>query len=234
MINFNKNAVRPIVCLRESWQLIKDQYWLFVGICLIGILIGSIIPLGILLGAMVCGIYGCYLRKLKGERVSFEMLFRGFDYFKQSLIATLVIIIPMLTVVTPIYLWFAFSMAEKAKGLQNHPEALMEFFRTEYLPNLGLIMAVILPISIIIGMLIMFTYPLIVERGLSGLTAIKVSAKAVLSNLPGLLGLVFINMMISLVGMSCCYVGSIFVMPLLLGTIVIAYKQVFHTLQTNQ
>lgn len=89
MINFNKNAVRPIVCLREGWQLIKDQYWLFLGICLVGTLIGSIIRL------------------------------------------------------------------------------------------------------------------------------------------------IFINMVISLVGMSCCYVGSIFVMPLLLGTIVIAYKQVFHTPQIS-
>lgn len=233
MINFNKNAVRPIVCLRESWQLIKDQYWLFVGICLVGTLIGSIIPFGILLGAMLCGIYGCYLRKLKGEQVNFGMLFKGFDHFKQSLIATLVIVIPMLTVVTPMYLWFAFSMAEKVKGMQGRPEVFMEFFWTQYLPGLLTIAAIVTPISIIVATLIMFTYPLIAERGLPALTAIKLSVESSVSNLLGLLGLMVMNVAISLVGMSCCYVGSILVMPLLLGAIVIAYKQVFHIPQIN-
>ena len=56
-IPFNRNAVRPMECLREGFDLVKDRYWLFVGICFVAILVGSAVPLGILMGPMMCGLY---------------------------------------------------------------------------------------------------------------------------------------------------------------------------------
>ena len=47
--SFVKVPIRPIDCLNRSMELVKGQYWLFVGICLVGLLIGGIVPLGILL-----------------------------------------------------------------------------------------------------------------------------------------------------------------------------------------
>ena len=56
-IEFQRGVVKPIECIKEGYNLIKDQYWLFVGIAAIGMLIGSAVPLGILMGPMMVGIY---------------------------------------------------------------------------------------------------------------------------------------------------------------------------------
>ncbi len=48
-VTYNRGAVKPLECLRGGWNLIKDQYWLFLGITAVGILIGSFGPMAILL-----------------------------------------------------------------------------------------------------------------------------------------------------------------------------------------
>jgi len=89
-LNFNRRAVRPVECLREGWQLIKDDYWLFLGICIIGVLIAGLVPMGILAGPMMCGINICLLRRMGGRPVKFDMVFRGFDHFLPSLLVGIV------------------------------------------------------------------------------------------------------------------------------------------------
>src|SRR5262245_30645561 len=98
---FRSGAVRPVECLSAGWRLIRDEYWLFLGVSLVGVLIAGAVPFGILAGPMMCGIYYCLLRRARGHRVKFEMLFRGFDHFAQSLIATLLMMVPLLLVLVP-------------------------------------------------------------------------------------------------------------------------------------
>ena len=66
--------------------MLGDQYWLFVGICLVGILIGSIVPMCIMLGPMMCGMYLCFRYRMNGIQVRFETLFKGFDVFVNALL----------------------------------------------------------------------------------------------------------------------------------------------------
>src|SRR3989442_1676690 len=72
---FHRGAIRPIQCVRDAWRLVKDDYWLFLGLTVVGMLIGSFAPLGVLVGPMMCGIYVCLLRRLDGRRIDFAMLF---------------------------------------------------------------------------------------------------------------------------------------------------------------
>ena len=76
---FRRVPIEPVDCLMRAGSLTGDQYWLFVGICFVGVLIGSLAPLGILLGPMMCGIYLCYFGRERGYRATFELLFKGFD-----------------------------------------------------------------------------------------------------------------------------------------------------------
>ena len=85
---FVKTPVRPMDCLSESWELLGDAYWLFVGITFVGIVLASLVPIGILTGPLYCGIFLCWLRRMRGKSVTFEMLFRGFDYFVESLFSS--------------------------------------------------------------------------------------------------------------------------------------------------
>src|SRR5208282_6041235 len=88
-VTFQRGVVKPLDCLGAGWRLIKDDYGLFFGVSLVGTILGSLAPMALLLGPAMCGIYLCLLRKSAGQPVSFGMLFDGFNYFVQSLIATL-------------------------------------------------------------------------------------------------------------------------------------------------
>ena len=65
---FNTGVIRPIECVREGWELIKNEYWLMFAISLVGGLLAGV-TVYVLLGAMICGIFGCYLKKIDGEPV---------------------------------------------------------------------------------------------------------------------------------------------------------------------
>src|SRR6266850_7159902 len=105
-IEFRRNAVQPMECLRAGFELIKSQYWLFVGMTAVGVIIGSVVPLGILMGPMMCGIYLALFQTRRGQPIEFGTLFKGFDYFGDSLIATLLHIIPVIVIIVPAYIVF--------------------------------------------------------------------------------------------------------------------------------
>jgi hypothetical protein len=222
---FRKGAINPVQCLQEGWALIKDQYWLFFGIALVGILIGSAVPLGIILGPMMCGIYLCLLRRRRGETVTFDLLFKGFDYFVQSLIAMLIQIVPAVVIMVPFYLFFFIGMMSSVGSMNRGggPPALPPMF---FISIMGLFMGMVL-VLILVGALFIFTFPLIVDRKLTGVEAIKTSIRAVMGNLGGVLGLLLLNTVLGIVGVLLCYVGAFFFMPVGLASWAVAYDHVF-------
>jgi hypothetical protein len=226
---YNSGVVRPIECLKMGWSLIKEKYWLFLGITAVGILVGSMGPMAILLGPMMCGIFMCLLARFRGEQVGFDMLFKGFDYFAQSLIATLIQTVPVLFLILPVYVIFFIQFMSKMGPPSGHsrrtpvdPSELYSMFAL-----MGVMVVVVVVIATLIGTLFIFTYPLIVDRRLSALDAIRTSIRAVRANFGGVLGLVALNTALGLVGMLFCYVGAILVMPVSFAAWAVAYRQVF-------
>jgi uncharacterized membrane protein len=225
-LTFNRGAVRPVECLREGWELIKGTYWLFMGIAVVAMLIASAASI-ILLGPMMCGLYLCLLRHERGKPVKFEMLFRGFDYFVPSLIATLIMAIPIVVIALPAYIIFIVamiaSMPQKGPGAPPpDPNAIWTIFA-----GMGLFILVIIVVSIAVAVLFFFIYPLIVDRKLTGVQAIRTSIRAVRANLAGVLGLVLLIYLLDIVGVLACYVGWFFVMPIHFAAIAVAYRKVF-------
>jgi hypothetical protein len=213
--------------LQAGWSLIKSQYWLFLGITAVGILVGSVGPMAILLGPMMCGIYLCLLARMRGEAVSFELLFKGFDYFAQSLIATLIQVVPVMLVLVPFYLVFFFMFV----GNMNRPRRRgappdpAEFYPLLIL--MGVLVLVAIVFGALVGALFIFTYPLIVEKRLAALEAVKLSFRAAMANLGGVLGLILLNMVIGFAGLLLCYVGALLVLPIHYASWAVAYRQVF-------
>src|SRR6266550_2398135 len=105
-IEFKRNAVEPVECIKAGLNLIRSQYWLFVGMTAVGIIIGSVVPLGILMGPMMCGIYLALFQTRRGQPLEFGVLFKGFDYFADSLVATLIHLVPVVLIIIPAYLVF--------------------------------------------------------------------------------------------------------------------------------
>lgn len=221
---FRRRAVRPLECLRSGWELVRGNYWLFFGISLVGSLIAGFVPMGILVGPMMCGIYYCLLRQRGGRPVTFDMLFRGFEYFLQSLIATLLMMIPVVVIVVPAYIALVAGMiaAMPQPGGQPDPEA-----GQMVLIGFGVFFVVVVLLSVVVTILFFFTYPLIVDKKLSGVQAIGTSFRAGLANVGGLLGLTLLTMLLTFLGLLACYVGAFFVMPIHFAANIIAYEQVF-------
>ena len=225
-VEFQRVAIRPVECLKASKALLGGQYWLFFGITVVGILIASAVPLGILMGPMMCGIYYCYFRRLRGQSVDFGMLFKGFDYFVESLLATLILVGLSLIVILPLScLFFVAIMGATAAAAQRghggEPPVLAMF------GIMGIFYFAILVVSAIVGMFFAFTYPLILDRGLKAWPAVRTSCRAAWANFGGMLGLMCLLMLISVVAMLCCYVPALLFMPFSMGSIVLAYRKVF-------
>src|SRR3989442_3281968 len=223
--DFNRNAVEPMECLKAGWSQIKDQYWLFVGMTLVGILIGSFVPLGILMGPMMCGLYLALFQRMRGQSVEFGTLFKGFDYFGDSVVATLLHLIPMVIVMIPFYaLFFLGPLLMGANSRDGEPDAAGTAGFFGLMLFLGIVMFVVL---LVVTVVFTFAYPLIVERKLSGVEAVKLSVKASLANFWRLLGLLLLNGLLGVVGVRFCYVGAFLGLPLSFAAIANAYEQVF-------
>lgn len=224
LIPFNRNAVEPIKCLKAGWELVKPQYWLFVGMAFVGFFIGSAVPMGILMGPMMCGLYLTYFKLRRGEPVEFGTLFKGFDFFGPSIIATLLHAIPIIAIVVPTYLLFYVSVFVSVAAQGNDPNP-MAFFGV--MATFSLVLLGIFIVLIIISIGFTFAYPLIVDRRLAGFDAVKLSFKAAMGNFWRLLGLMLLGSLLGIAGMLLCYVGLFLVFPITYGAVAMAYEQVF-------
>jgi hypothetical protein len=226
-IEFKRNAVDPVECIKGGWNLIRSQYWLFVGMTVVGIIIGSVVPLGILMGPMMCGIYLAIFQTRRGQPIEFGLLFKGFDYFGDAVIATLLHMIPMFLIIVPSYILFYVGMfatiaASSAGNGEPNPAALLGFMGV-FLIFVLVIMVVLIVLSVIFT----FAYPLIVDRRMSGLEAVKLSIRAAFANFWRLLGMLLLTGLLTFVGVLFCYVGAFLVMPISFAAIAMAYEQVF-------
>jgi hypothetical protein len=224
-IEFKRNAVQPIECIKGGWELIKSQYWLFVGITIVGTIIGSLVPLGILMGPMMCGIYLALFQTRRGQPIEFGILFKGFDYFGDAVVAALLHMIPIFLIVVPAYLFFYVGMFAVIGTSQNgepNPGALLGFFGF-----FGLVWVGVMVLLIVLSVVFSFAYPLIVDRRLSGLNAVKLSIRAGFANFWRLLGMLLLTSLISFAGIILCIVGIYLLMPIGIAAIAVAYEQVF-------
>jgi len=224
-IEFKRNAVEPVECIKAGWELIKSQYWLFVGMTVVGIIIGSVVPLGILMGPMMCGIYLALFQTRRGQPIEFGLLFKGFDYFGDAVIATLLHMIPIVIVIAPAYILYIvgmFGMMASSQNGEPNPGAMLGFFGF-----FAVVWLVIMVLLIVLSVVFAFAYPLIVDRRLKGFDAVKLSIRAGFANFWRLLGMMFLTGLLTFVGVLFCYVGVFFVMPIGIAAIAAAYEQVF-------
>ena len=231
VVPFRRGAVRPVECFRLGWIALTGHYWLFLGMTLVGVILASYGPLGILMGPMYCGLFHCYLRRLAGEEVAFGQLFKGFDHFVESLLATIPIFLASfllaLFVVAAVFAGILIVVFGTAGATRLNTDAGPAFaICGSVLVALGFLLLLAL-VLIPLAILTTFTYPLIVDKGLPGFEALALSARSGLANAWGLVGLFVLNMALGIAGMCFCYVGALLVLPFSFAALAVAYRQVF-------
>lgn len=217
LMEIRSGVIKPVECFKEGWELIKPDYWIFFAITLVGVMIGGL-TMYVLIGAMLCGIYYCFIRRIDGEKVEFEHLWKGFEYWLPGLIAAFVIMVPVIVVYLIIYLPFVLAMVMGSKLSES-----------EMLGLLGgalAVDAVLIVIMVCLHTLVMFTFQLIVDKGLGAFAAMKWSIKGVWQNLSGVAGLFGVMFLIQLVSAFTC-IGVYFAIPVVLAGTTVAFRKVF-------
>jgi uncharacterized membrane protein len=146
--------------------------------------------------------------------------------FLESLIATVIQMIPMVVIMLPVYLigFGLFGIMAAAQAEQGGGEMFPVVFLVGMLVTL---FGAILVLSLLMGVFFAFVYPLIVDRKLSGIDALKTSISSAMANFGGLLGLALLNVILSFAGVLLCYVGAFLILPVTLTAMAVAYRRVF-------
>ena len=223
-IEFKTGIINPIEVYKEAWEMIKDQYWIIFAITFVGIVVGGAVPL-ILIGPMMCGIYLVLLRKHEGRPADFGVLFKGFDYFLPGLILAIIITVPLIVFIVAIYLPLV-GIALAAPNL-NESELLM------FIGGTIAVELVVALIMVCLHTLLIFAFPLVVDKKLSAIPAIKLSARAVWHNLSGVAGLFAVGFVVAIIGYLMLCIGIYLVLPLILAATLVAYRKVFPGQPTN-
>jgi len=135
-------------------------------------------------------------------------------------------VLPIMAIIIPgyilFYVGFILSVAVQGQGNEPNPAAFFGVF------GLFVIFWIVMFIVIIfISVGFTFAYPLIVDRKLQGLDAVKWSFRGAMGNFWRLLLLMFVTGLLSLAGMLLCYVGMFLAFPIAYASIAVAYEQVF-------
>jgi hypothetical protein len=223
--DFRVGVIKPVECIKEGWALIKDQYWLFFGITIVAMLIGGAVPI-VLMGPMMVGLFLCLFQKLRREPVEFGLLFKGFDHFVPGLIVTAIKVIPILILMIPFYIIMVTMMMTMMPRGEPSPDEMTRFMVSFFGIEMMFI-AVVLLVSVCVEIFFMFAFPLVADRNLSGLDAIKLSFKAGKANFGGVIGLLLLNAHLSFVGVLCCFIGAYFYLPVMFASQAVAYRRVF-------
>ncbi len=217
-VEFRTGVIKPVDVYKEAWEMIKDQYWLVFGITIVGMLVGSAVPI-VLIGPMMCGIYLVLFAKYAGRPIDFGQLFKGFDYFMPSLLLAVIITVPALFLIFAIYVPMFVMMMAGPRMDESEVVALIA----------GSIAAelIVAAIMVCIHTLLLFAFPLIVDKKLSAMASIKTSARAVWANLGGVVGLFVVGFGVCILGYLALCVGIYLVLPVVIAANVVAYRKVF-------
>ncbi len=220
---FNTGAIRPFECLREAWDLIKSEYWPLFAISLVGGLIAGF-TMYILFGAMICGIFTCYLKKIDGGGpVNFDDLWTGFKYLGPSALAAILFVVPIVVYMVVLFVtMYSPLIAAAVMGRNADPSIIIGAF----LGALAIDIVVAVAMTVIHSLMI-FAFPLIIDRKLSSIDAIKLSARAALKNVGGIAGLIGVNFLLVILGQAAFCVGLYFVIPVMTASNLVAYRKVF-------
>ncbi len=210
--------------LKRAKALLGDQYWLFVGITFVALLIGGLVPLGILMGPLICGLFLCYRQRMVGQQASFDPLFKGFECFAESLKAILIYVgIAMLCMLPVMIVYFVGFIGIMAGAGTTDSPAMLFLFIPLYL----IFYALILLVSAVAYTPFTFAFPLIVDRGMNGVEAVKLSWATAKPIYFKLVKMYFIYSLIGLVCAMCCIVPFYLFIPIVIGAVFTLYQDFF-------
>lgn len=214
--------LRAFELLDRGKDLILPEYPLFLAITFVGYLIARFVPFGILTGPFMCGIFLAYKARSRGEKVEFRQLADGFQHFVESLIASLILIAVTVALMLPLsgFLAAAIVILENVRIDRDAREI------TQILAAVGFA-GMALAVVVLVASASLFVYPLIADRKLSGIEALRQSATAFFEHPGDVLRVVLLNGLLYVLSAICCCLGMYLLLPFLFASVWLAYRELF-------
>ena len=217
-VPYRSGVIQPVECFKEAWALVKPHFWLLFAITVVAMAIAGV-TLYLLGGAMICGIFICFLEAVDGREPKFDNLFKGLSFWKPSLLVLAAMVIPTLVVIGIVYVPL---MISAVRGETMTQDELMTMLVGTFVVEMIFAIAMVC-----LHTLLIFAFPLIVDRRLGGWRSMVVSAKAVWHNLNGIAGLWAVGFFVALAGYLLLCVGIYLAIPIIIAANAVAFRKVF-------
>lgn len=218
-MEFTTGQIRPVEVYKEAWATMKSEFivvWITV---IIGMIASSTI---VLMGPIMVGMFMCLIDKADGKPAKLDKLFKGFSRWKAGALVAAIAMIPVLIFVTLAVVSYVPTMMASLGGNVIPPDQLLSMIlgilAVEFV--VGIVMA-------IIHTFMLFAFPLIADRNLGGLAALKLSARAVWANKKGVGGVFGVGILVAIAGYLLMCVGIYLAIPVIMMATTVAYRKVF-------
>ena len=224
-------------CLTRSWTLYRSEFGLIFFTTLVVTLasaaasgfpyIGPFIGFA-LNGVLYGGLYSFYLKLIRGQKAELPDAFDGFrialwPLVLASIVTSVLMTAAMFIAALPIIFTIVPVAHKYGKDPTMAPDILLAALGTGTVLNL--IFCVLVALSLYLFWI--FTFPLIIDKRMDFWPAMETSRKAVLSNLRGMVGLLFSGILLIILGVFACCIGVFFTLPIFCGAVAYAYEDLF-------
>ena len=224
--DFQRSSIDAGGAVSNGWELVKSNYGMYLGISLAAIVLGGCIPcISLFLqGPIIGGVYYVILRQMRGEPVEFGMMFKGFDKFVPLMIIGQVLRIG-------VQVGNIGLNGQRRSGnyeFMNYASDSTAILASGVMIVIAIVAIVVILFAVVWRVLLFFAIPLAMERDIAWMDAIKLSAKAAMGNIGGLIVLFIFEFLVALLGLVMCLVGMFLVaIPIIYAANAFAYRQVF-------
>ena len=205
-------------CFFEAKEFLGKDYWSLWGLTFVGMLIAGAVPL-IVAGPIYCGLGLCFLAIERRQQPSFDLMFKGFEQFLNTLVPVLLYSLFTFLVV-PFYLVGVFG----GMGLCSTGEGILIVLG---MCSILCGVSVMIIGSTFIGYGAMFACFLVAEYRLEGMDAFKISLKGIQMNFFGMFGVMIASMMVTFCAILLCYIPFLMRMPIFTCAPFICYRKIF-------
>ena len=230
---YQRTPLKVGVCLSDTWETIKPQYWLFFGMAFVASLIyGTVIFLA---GPMLAGFSWCIDRARRDEELDFSKLFYGFEspHVGGTFVISLVYFAVVMVMVFASYfitLVGMFGMMGSAGAMANGGAngdaavATGAFLMTGGFCCFGGALGIF---SMLAQFWMIFALMLILDRKAPMGEAMSLAFVLTFRHFWALTWLGIVLLLLVTLGSLACFVGIFFVYPIFMGAPVLAYRTWF-------